>query len=106
VNAVRFAGQFHDGGAVDDAIEECHGQMIVVQVFGPFFEVDIRHQGGAGAITACINDLVPQAGCVGTQAAFNLVEAKFINDEQVVACVEAYALVDGLVGQRGGEVFD
>jgi hypothetical protein len=57
-------------------------------------------------VTACVDDLVPQARRVWTQTAFDLVEAKLIDDEQVEAGVEAYALVDRVVSQRGREVFD
>jgi hypothetical protein len=106
VDAVRFAGEFHDGRAVDDAVEQGHGQLGVAEVLVPGLEVDVRDQGGAGVVTASIDDLVPQARRVGTQTAFDLVEAKLIDDEQVETGVEAYALVDRVVSQRGREVFD
>ena len=39
-------------------------------------------------------------------AAFGSIEAKFVNDQQRELGVEANAVVDGLVGQGGGEVFE
>jgi hypothetical protein len=81
VDAERFAGEFHDGRAVDDAVEQSHGQLRVAEILVPGLEVDVRHQGGAGTITASVDDLVPQARRVWTQTAFDLVEAKLINDE-------------------------
>jgi hypothetical protein len=106
VDAVGSAGEFHDGCAVDDAVEQGHGQLRVAEILVPGLEVDVGHQGGADTITARVNDLVPQARRVRTQTAFDLVEAKLIDDEQVEAGVVAYALVDRVVSQRRREVFD
>jgi hypothetical protein len=106
VDAVGSAGEFHDRRAFDDAVQQGHGQLWVAEIFVPGLEVDVGHQGGAGTVTACVDDFVPQARGVRTQTAFDLVEAKLVDDEQVEAGVEAYALVDGVVSQRGGEIFD
>ena len=57
-------------------------------------------------LAAGVDDLVPQAGGLRTEAAFDAVEAEFVNDEQRELGVEADAVVDGLVGQGGGEVFE
>ena len=106
VKSVGFAFQFHDGGAMNDAIQHGHRQLGVAEVFGPGVEVDVGHQGGADALAAGVDDLVPQAGCLRTEAAFDAVEPEFVNDQKAEFRVEADAFVDGLVGQGGGEVFE
>ena len=52
-----------------------------------------------------IDDLVPQAGGLRTQAAFNAVQTKFVDDQQLEAGIEADTVVDGLVGQGRGQIF-
>ena len=106
MNAIGFAFQLHDRGAVHDAIQHGHRQRRVAEVVGPGLEVDVRHQGGADALAAGVDDLVPQAGGLRTEAAFDAIEAEFVDDEQAELGIEANAVVDGLVGQGGGEVFE
>ena len=106
MNAIGFAFQLDDGGAVHHAIQHGHRQRGVAEVFGPGLEVDVGHQGGAGTLAAGVDDLVPQAGGLRTEAAFDAIEAEFVNDEQAELGIEANAVVDGLVGQGGGEVFE
>ena len=56
-------------------------------------------------LAAGVDDLVPQAGGLRTEAAFDAVEPEFVDDQKVELRIEADAFVDGLVGQGGGEVF-
>jgi len=71
MNSVGFAFQLHDRRAVHDAIQEGHRQWRIAEVFGPRLEVDVGHQGRADPLTACVDDLVPQAGGLRTEAAFD-----------------------------------
>src|SRR6266540_1284239 len=105
MNSIGFAFQLDDGGAVHDAIQQRHRQGRVAEVVGPGLEVDVRHQSRADALAARVDDLVPQAGGLRTDAAFNAIEAEFVNDEQVEFGIEADAVVDGAVRQGGRQVF-
>ena len=80
MGSIGFAFQLHDGGTVYDAIQEGHRQGPVAEVVGPGFEVDVGHQGGADALASCVDDFVPQARCLRTDAAFDAVEAELVND--------------------------
>lgn len=82
------------------------GQRCVAEVFGPRVEVDVGYQGRADALAARVNDLVPQARGLRTEAAFDAIEAELIDNEQGRSGVEADAVVDGLIGQGGREVFE
>src|SRR5580658_1206735 len=106
MDAVWFALQFDDGGTIYKAVKQGHGQGCVAEVFGPEFEVDVGHECGTGTLAAGVDDLVPQAGRLRTDGAFDTIEAKFVDDEQAELGIEADAVVDGLVGQGGGEVFE
>ena len=57
-------------------------------------------------LAASVDDLVPQAGGLRAETAFDAVEAELINNEQIEPGVKADAIVDGLVGQRSREVFE
>ena len=57
-------------------------------------------------LAAGVDDLVPQAGGFRADGAFGAIEAKFVNDQQAELGIEANAVVDGLVGQSRGEVFE
>ena len=57
-------------------------------------------------LAAGVDDLVPQAGGLRTDGTFDAVEAEFVNDQEAELGIEANAVVDGLVGQGGGEVFE
>ena len=105
VNAVGFAFQLHNRRAVHDPIQKSHRQLRVAEVSRPGFEVDVGNQGGAGALAAGVDDLVPQAGGLRTEAAFDAVKAEFVNDEEVELGIEADTVREGLVGHRSGEVF-
>ena len=105
VNSVGFAFQFHDRGTVHDAIQQRHRQRGVAEIVGPGLEVDVRHQGGADALAARVDDLVPQAGGLRTDSTFDAVEAELVDDEQVELGIEANAVVDGAIGERGRQVF-
>ena len=106
MGSVGFAFPFHDGGAIDDSIEQCHRQGCVAEIVGPSVEVDVGDQSGGALLAAGVDDLVPQAGGLRAEAAFNAVEAEFVNDEQIKTSVKADAVVDGLIGQRGREIFE
>src|SRR5207253_1163058 len=106
MNAVGFALELHDGGAVHNSIQHRHCQGCVTEVVGPGFEVDVGHQGDAGTLAAGVDDLVPQAGGLRTEGAFDAIQAKFVNDEQAELGIKANAVVDGLVGQGGRQVFE
>src|ERR1700680_2033624 len=95
VNTIRLAFQLHDRGAVYDAVQERHRQRCVAEIVGPGFEVDVRHERRAGALAARVDDLVPQAGGLRTDRAFDAVEAEFVDDEQVELGVKADTVVDG-----------
>ena len=101
MHSIRFAFQLHDRGAVHDAIQQRHRQGRVAEVVGPGFEVDVRHQGGADALTARIDDLLPQAGGLRADSTFDAVEAELVDDEQVELGVEADAIVDGAIREGG-----
>ena len=105
MDPVGFALQLHDGRTVHDPIQQRHRQGSIAEVFGPGLEVDVGHQGRADPLAARIDDLVPQAGGLRTQAAFDAVETKFVDDQQLEAGIEADAVVDGLVGQGRGQIF-
>ena len=57
------------------------------------------------ALAAGVDDLVPQADGLWTEAAFDAVKAEFVNDEEVELGIEADTIREGLVGHRSGEVF-
>src|SRR5439155_8411950 len=105
MNAVRFALQFDNRCSVHHSIQQGHRQRRIAEIIGTGFEVDVGHQGRAGSLASCVDDFVPQAGSLGTKAAFNAVQAELINDQQVEAGIEADAVVDRLVGQGGGQIF-
>ena len=50
---------------------------------------------------ACVDDPLRQARRLRTEAAFNAVQAEFVDDQQLGAGVEADAVVDRLIGQGG-----
>ena len=56
-------------------------------------------------LAAGVDDLVPQTGGLRTQAAFDAIEAEFVNDQEAELRIEADAVMDGLIGQGGREVF-
>lgn len=76
MHAVRFPFQLHDGGHV---VQYGHRQRRVAEVVGPGLEVDVGHQGSAGALTAGVDDLISQAGGLRADGAFGAIEAEFIN---------------------------
>src|SRR5208283_3474336 len=55
---------------------------------------------------AGVDDLVPQTRGFRTGSAFGAIEAELVDDEEAELGVEANAVVDGLVGQGSGEVFE
>ncbi len=91
---------------MDDAVQHGHRQLRVAEILGPGVEVDVGDQGGTDPLAAGVDDLVPEAGSLRTEAAFDPVEPEFVNDQKAEFRVEADAFVDGLVGQGGGEVFE
>ena len=106
MHAIGFAFQLHNRRVVHDPIQKSHRQWFVTEVSRPGREVDVGDQGRAAALATGVDDLVPQAGCLRTEAAFDAVEPEFVNDQKAEFRVEADAFVDGLVGQGGGEVFE
>ena len=79
MNSIGFAFQLHDRGAVHHAIQQGHRQGRVAEVVGPGLEVDVGHEGRRALLAAGIDDLVPQAGGLWADAAFNAVEAEFVD---------------------------
>ena len=106
MGSVGFAFQLHDGRSVYDSIQQSHRQGCVAEIVGPSVEVDVGDQRRGALLAASIDDLVPQAGCLRAEAAFDAVEAELVDDEQIKARVKADAVVDGLVGQSRCEVFE
>ena len=104
MSAVRFAFDLEDDGAIDDAVEEGHGQGRIAEVVGPGVEVDVGDQGGGPLRAAGVDDLEEEVGGLRRLLAFDVIEAEFVDDQQVEAGVVADALRQGLVGQRGGQV--
>src|SRR5581483_8367359 len=47
-----------------------------------------------------------EAGGLGTCSPLRAIEAELVDDQKREAGVEAHAVMDGLVGQSGGEVFE
>ena len=105
MHAVGFAFQLHDRRTVHDPIQKSHRQLRVAEVGRPGLEVDVGDQGRTAALAAGVDDLVPQAGGLWTEAAFDAVKAEFVNDEEVELGIEADTIREGLVSHRGGEVF-
>ncbi len=106
VDPVGLPLQLHDRGSVDDAIQHGHRQRGVAEVVGPGLEVDVGDQRRGAFLTAGVDDLVPQTRRLRAEAAFDPVKAKFINYQHGKPGVEADAVVDGLIGHRGGEIFE
>ena len=103
---VRSALQLDDRSAVDHAIQHGHGQLRVAEVLGPLFEVDVGNQSRGAFLAAGVDDLVPQTRRLRREAAFHAIEAKFVHNEERKPRVEADAVVDGLIGERGREIFE
>lgn len=106
MGSVGFAFQLHDRRAIYDSIQQSHRQGCVAEIVGPRVEVDVGDQSGGALLAACIDDLVPQAGGLRAEAAFDAIEAELINNKQIELGVKADAIVDGLVGQSRCEVFE
>ena len=77
MHAVGFAFQLHNRCAVHHPIQQRHRQRPVAEVSRPGLEVDVGDQGRAAALAAGVDDLVPQAGGLRTEAAFDAVKAEF-----------------------------
>ena len=78
MHAVGFAFQFHNRRAVHHPIQKSHRQLRVAKVSHPGLEIDVGDQGGAGALAAGVDDLVPQAGGLWTEATLDAVKAEFL----------------------------
>jgi hypothetical protein len=50
-------------------------------------------------LAAGVDDLVPEAGSLRTEAAFDPVESEFVNNQKAEFGIEADAFVDGSIGQ-------
>src|ERR1700733_13798427 len=94
VHAVGFSLQLDDRCSIDHAVQYGHRQWGVAEVFGPGLEVDVCHQGGAGALAAGVDDLVPQTGGFRAGSAFGAIEAELVNDQEAELGVKANAVVD------------
>jgi len=79
MGSVGFALQFHDRCAIHDSVEQGHRQGSVAEVVGPGLEVDVGHQCGGTLLAASVDDPVPQARGLRTDAAFDAVEAELVN---------------------------
>jgi hypothetical protein len=77
--AVGFALDLEDDGAIDQAVQEGHGQGWVAQVVAPGVEVDVGGQGRRFFLVAGVEDFVEQIGRFGMFLAFDAVEAEFVN---------------------------
>src|SRR4051794_25245636 len=106
MSSVGFAFQFHDGCSIHHSIQQGHRQGCVAEIVGPSVEVDVGDQSGGALLAASVDDLVPQAGGLRAEAAFDAVEAELINSKQIKTGVKADAVVDGLVGQSRREVVE
>jgi hypothetical protein len=104
MGAVGFALRLEDRGAVDETVEERHGQRRVAQVFAPGVKINVGHQGRGTLAVASVDDLVKQAGRLRILRAFDQVEAKFVDDEQFLAGIITQAFGQAMIGQGGGQV--
>ena len=106
VDAIGFALQLHDRGAIDDAIQHGHRQGASPR----YSAQDSKSMFVTRAVLTrwlrASMILYHKLAACGQTAAFDAIEAEFVNDEQAELGVEANAVVDGLVGQGGGEVFE
>ena len=80
MGSVGFAFQFYNRRAIHDSIQQRHRQGCVAEVVGPGLEVDVGYQSRRALLAARIDDLVPQAGSLRAEAAFDAVEAELINN--------------------------
>src|SRR5260370_27556351 len=103
MGAVGLALDLEDDGAVDQAVEESHGQGGIAQILAPGFEVDVGHQRRAGLVAAGVHDLVQQTGGLWRVAAFEAIEAKLVDDEQFKAGIVPDPLAQGPIGQAGAQ---
>ena len=104
MGAVGTAAQFQDRRAVHQAIEEGGRQRRIAQVVGPGGEVDVRRQHGRTTSHAGVQQTVVKRARVSLRLAFQVVEAEFVDQQQVDPRVFGQEPVEGPVGQRGGEV--
>ena len=104
MGAVGLAFDLQDDGAIDQPVEERHGQRRIAQVFTSGFEVDVGHQSRAHLLAARVHDLVQQTGRLRRFTAFDAVEAELVDLEQRKAGIIADTLGQGPISQTGRQI--
>ena len=84
LGTVGLAGQLQDDGAIDDAVQDSHGQGWIGEVFGPAFKVDVGDHGCRATRAAGVDHLVEEAGGMPRLLALRPVKAELVDDKPVL----------------------
>jgi len=93
-----------DDRPIDYPVQEGHRQRRIPQVVPPGREVNVRHQRRRALARAGVDDLVQQVGRLRRVAPLDLLEAKFIDHQQIETGVIPDPFRQGLVRQRRRQV--
>ena len=97
---IRLAIQLQNDRPVYDAVQQCHCQRCIIQVFLPGLEVDVRHQRRGTLLRSGINQLEQQTRGVLGLTPLQLIEAEFVHDQQVETGIITDPPWQRPVGQR------
>ena len=104
LGSVTATGDLQYDGSVDDAVQKCHREWRVAEVIGPGVEVDVGGQRCRASAVAGVDHLKQQVRSLRRFRAFDVVEAEFVDDQQVESRPVPQTFRQRLICQTRGEI--